>query len=134
MAYRWLQSGRWLKRAIGLGGAAGGGVTPAQGTARLLDQFPGVVLDGGHDAGSLVETLVVVGRHIEDAVGARQVLRALQGVTQGAAEFDRARFGFFQGKRKGVAEQYTSIPSVAAEGTDAALAIGGFIFGHVFQC
>jgi hypothetical protein len=65
----------------------------APGTIGLLEQLPGVVFNGDHDAGALVETLVVVRRQVEDAVGAGDVLGVFQRLAQGAAELDGTRLG-----------------------------------------
>ena len=49
------------------------------------------------------------------------------------AELDSARFALLQRDRDGVLEQNPGIPGMAAEGADAALAVGGLVLGDVFH-
>ena len=65
----------------------------APGTIGLLEQLPGVVFDGDHDAGALVHAVVVLGRHVEHALGADDFVRHGVGSREIAARVDAERAG-----------------------------------------
>ena len=85
------------------------------------------VLDDAHHAGALVQADVVLGAHVDDAVGHGQVLGLFQGRAQGGAELRGAGLGGFEGAYCGSVQQRIDAPGVAGELGDAARAIAGFI-------
>src|SRR5882762_2317958 len=91
---------------------------------RSAYQFPFAVDNLHHHPCPLVETDVVGSTHVDDALRYRQVLDGFDSVTQRGAEFLASRLAFFQGLRRGCAQQHASIPGVSAEGRNAAGAVG----------
>ena len=51
-------------------------------TEGLLSQLPGAFFNGDHDAGALIETLMIVRRHIENAVRPCQSFGVFQRVAE----------------------------------------------------
>ena len=68
-----------------------------------------------------------VGRHVEDAVRAGQLLDLLERVAQRRAELRRAGLRLLQRHRHRGGHQQAGVPGVGAEGRDRALAVGRFV-------
>src|SRR5690606_22452336 len=56
----------------------------------LLDQLPGAIADSNQLTATLIETTMVLGRHVVHTLSSDELLSLFQCVTQGGAEFRRA--------------------------------------------
>src|ERR1700733_11108950 len=70
------------------------------------------------DAGSVVHTIVIGGRHRIGPMGAREIVRLLKVRTQGNAKRLGPGLGGLQRRRDGSLQQQEGILAIAGEGTD----------------
>ena len=76
---------------------------------------------------------MVVGAHVEDAVGASHLALGLEGVAQALAEGRGARLAGLEGGGHGFFDQLVGVEGIGAEGRHAARAVLGLVELDVFQ-